>query len=948
MKNVNNRAVVKRIADETRKANRGKNIIAVLAIMLTAVLFTSVFTIGGSILDKVKQEKMRSVGTDSHAGIKCMTMDEYEQLKTVPWVKNTAYRIYMGGLANDELRAIPTEVSYMEDAEAKMSFSYPTAGSMPEKENEIMTSTIVLDALNVPYEVGATVHAMVAINDEVIEQDFVLSGYYEGDLIAPAQMVCVSKKFQEKYIPVKTDSVLDKRIEYTDFNGRIAADINYYAGIGIVQQTGALCNKLGWPADMWNVGVNWAYMGMDLDAETVGFFIAVLLLIIISGYLIIYNIFYINVYRDIRYYGLLKTIGTTGKQLKKIVWRQAYMLSFMGIPIGLFVGAFVGKVLLPFIMGELNFTGAIDYEIELKLWIFVFAAAFSLLTVYISCIKPCRIAAEVTAVAAVQYTEGQVENLTEDKIHTKRHGKKRHDKVHETDGAYKNDKVNDDKESTAKNKKESSEGKGKSVENKGKSFENIAKSSEKKVRKSGKKARSSDKNYKQTRKVTIFELARQNTHRSGKKLMVVVASLSLSLILLNGIYGLVIGFDLDKYVEGFSIADFQVNDGVLYNGGPGNADVALHGVTWEFLDELNGNDLVKETGNVYATECVHDFTDEEYAGFEKRIFDNPDAQGHLMYYAEMGYGMTNEQAAAEENIRHIREEHFIDGTIYGVSDTMLDKLENVEGQLDVSKLNSGNYVIATRCEAESDDGVDVNYFNPGDKVTLHNENGDAKEYEVLAVADISGLMRKPWSQMFNCEFILSENEYLNFMGDMQPMTTFIDVDEENIEDMEAWLTNYTENVDTNLTYNSKKKVEEEFYSTKQMVRIVGGCLVMILAAIGILNFINTMITSMLSRRQEFAMMEAVGMTGKQLKQMLCLEGVYYALYTTVCSVVLGVILSATAFKEFGEMLFAYTWRFSVTPILLCIPVLVVIASLVPWIGFKTMVKESVVERLRVE
>lgn len=909
MKKVNNRAVVKRIADETRKANRGKNVIAVLAIMLTAILFTSVFTIGGSILDKTQQEKMRSVGTDSHAGIKCMTMDEYEQLKTVPWVKNTAYRIYVGGLDNDELRAIPTEVYYMEDAEAKSSFSYPTVGSMPEKENEIMTSTIVLDALNVPYEVGATVHAIVAIDDEIIEQDFVLSGYYEGDMISPAQMVCVSKKFQEKYIPVKTNSVLNKNIEFSDFNGRIAADINYYVGLGIVQQTGALCDKLGWPPDMWNVGVNWAYMGMDLDADTMGFFVAILMLIIISGYLIIYNIFYINVYRDIRYYGLLKTIGTTGKQLKKIVWRQAYMLSLIGIPAGLFAGAFVGKVLLPFIMGELNFTGSVDYEIELKLWIFVFAAAFSLLTVYISCIKPCRIAAEVTAVAAVQYTEGQVENLIEDKINLKRNDKKDRKK----EDVYKYDKVDGSKKSVVK-----------------------------------KKGKDKNKEIKKTHRVTIFELARQNTHRSGKKLMVVVASLSLSLILLNGIYGLVIGFDLDKYVAGFSIADFQVNDGVLYNGGPGNAEVALHGVTWEFLSEIGENNLIKDTGNVYATECVHKFTDEEYAGFEKRIFDNPDAQGHLMYYADMGYSLYSDEVTPEESISQIREQRFIDGTIYGVSDTMLDKLENVEGQLDVSKLNSGNYVIATRCEAESEDGVDVNYFNPGDKVTLHNENGDAKEYEVLAVADINGLMRKPWSQMFNCEFILSENEYLTFMGDMQPMTTFIDVDEENIEGMEDWLTNYTEKVDTNLTYNSKKKVEEEFYSTKQMYRIVGGCLVMILAAIGILNFINTMITSMLSRRQEFAMMEAVGMTGRQLKQMVCLEGVYYALYTTVCSVVLGVLLSATAFKAFGEMMFAYTWRFSVTPILICIPVLIAIASLVPWIGFKTMVKDSVVERLRVE
>ena len=41
------------------------------------------------------------------------------------------------------------------------------------------------------------------------------------------------------------------------------------------------------------------------------------LFVILAGYLIIYNIFNISVKTDIRAYGLLKNVGTTGKQLKK-------------------------------------------------------------------------------------------------------------------------------------------------------------------------------------------------------------------------------------------------------------------------------------------------------------------------------------------------------------------------------------------------------------------------------------------------------------------------------------------------------------------------------------------------------------------------------------------------------------------------------------------------------
>lgn len=89
-----------------------------------------------------------------------------------------------------------------------------------------------------------------------------------------------------------------------------------------------------------NEGINWAYAGSEMDVQSIAFVVGILLLMGFSGYLIIYNIFYISVASDIHFYGLLKTIGTTKRQLSQIVRRQAYLLCVIGIPAGLLAGYF--------------------------------------------------------------------------------------------------------------------------------------------------------------------------------------------------------------------------------------------------------------------------------------------------------------------------------------------------------------------------------------------------------------------------------------------------------------------------------------------------------------------------------------------------------------------------------------------------------------------------------
>lgn len=121
----------------------------------------------------------------------------------------------------------------------------------------------------------------------------------------------------------------------------------------------------------------------------------------LSGYLIIYNIFYISVNGDIKFYGLLKTIGTTNKQLKRIVRCQAFLLALIGIPVGLAVGYGISALIVPMV---LSITSIEDNIMSISPLIFIGSGIFTLITVWISCIKPCKLVSRISPVEATRYT----------------------------------------------------------------------------------------------------------------------------------------------------------------------------------------------------------------------------------------------------------------------------------------------------------------------------------------------------------------------------------------------------------------------------------------------------------------------------------------------------------------------------------------------------------------
>lgn len=414
----NNKAIINKLTKRSVKANKLRNLIAIIAITLTTILFTSLFTIAMGMGESMQQQTMRQVGGYAHGSFKGLTQEEFDNIKNHRLIKELGYSIMVGMAENEELTKRHAEVRYATDTQAEMFFSNPTTGRMPQNENEIATDTIVLELLGVLPKIGEKINVEYIIDGKKISSEFILSGFWESDKMSTASMMFVSREFIDKFLAgINIDKLNSNEMD----TGLIFVDVMFKNSLNIDRNLKKVLIDSGYSCYESDVnyiksGTNWAYLStnFDFDFTTVIGILSICLLIIFTGYLIIYNIFQISVLKDIRFYGLLKTIGTTPKQIRNIVRKQAFLLSVIGIPSGLVIGYLIGNVLLPIIMET---TTAKTSYISFSPLIFICATIFSFITVFISCRKPSTIAARISPIEATRYVDVSISNQKKRRIH---------------------------------------------------------------------------------------------------------------------------------------------------------------------------------------------------------------------------------------------------------------------------------------------------------------------------------------------------------------------------------------------------------------------------------------------------------------------------------------------------------------------------------------------------
>lgn len=842
MLKVNSKRAVSRLSGRSFMASKSRNIIAVLAIALTTVLFTALFTIGSGMIENIQRQTMRQAGGDGMGVLKYITDEQYNRVKNHELIEEISYnRLLCDSVDNDAFLKRHGELYYMDDTGIKLGFCEPSEGHKPEAENEIMMDTEAIKLLGIEQKVGEPLTLELTVRGEQVKREFVLSGWWEADPAFNVSIMVTSRAYVDAHLE-------ELRNTYRE-DGCMTGIINSYLMFkntwGISEKLNRVITESGYSPHEEDENfiannVNWSYMSTNfsLDIPTVLGVLAAILLIIFTGYLIIYNIFQISVIKDIRFYGLLKTIGTTGKQVKAIIRRQALLVSVIGIPIGLFAGFLLGCALVPVVMEQSYYVGE-GYETSANPLIFLGSTLFALITVLISTAKPGRIASKVSPVKAVSYTD--------------------------TDS----------------------------------------------VKRKRKKAGGGAK---------PGRMAAANLGRNSKRTVLVIVSMALSLVLFHTIYTFSIGFDMDKFLAKFVDTDFLIAHADYFN--------------YRFRGSENS---VSES----MIEAV-----QKQPGFEEggRLYFNSDAEYFAVEHDDPVLGEdTNpegDQAAA----------------VYGLEELPLKRLTVLEGEIDFEKLKTGKYILeGIMLGDDSTPRWEYSHFEIGDKVTLHSYKGTGetsaeneyigREFEVMAKVAIN-YYTNSCGRGYDYSYYLPAEIYKEMIAVPGVMSYAFNVSDEGEAAMEEFLKNYTEKTEPVMNYSSKATRAAEFEGMQNMVVLVGGVLSLIIGIIAVLNFVNSMLTSIFTRKREFAMLQSVGMTAKQLRNMLMMEGLYYTAASGGLALLLGTLLSVVIVKAFAENMWFFTYRFTLLPLLVTIPLLLVIGLLLPLPVLSSVEKQSIVERLR--
>ncbi len=895
MLKVSNGRCVRRLGFRSMRAARTRNIIAVLAIALTTVLFTSLFTIAASINWSYQQENFRQMGGDSHGAIKEVTWEQAEELRSDPLIVDSYARLFVGMLTQPPFNKSHVEVSYIEPHGAPHYFCDPVEGALPaEGTDQVATDTHVLALLGVEPRVGAKVTLPVTIDNNVgegktIERTFTLSGWWEYDSAVIANHVLLPQSAAKELAALSKDGA-------HTMTGKWTLDVMFKNALNIRENLETVLENHGYQNEepgkenYLKIGVSWAHTGSritsSVDPMTVIAIAAVLLLIIFTGYLIIYNVFQISVTNDIRFYGLLKTIGATGRQLKRIIRQQALLLSCIGIPFDLLLGFAIGNGLTPIIMARLSYKRAF---VSFDPWIFLGAALFSLMTVFLSCHRPGRMAAKVSPVEAVRYTEGG-------QGHKKFAGRRR-------------------AESGA----------------------------------------------------SLPQMAWANLGRSKGKTAVTVISLTLAVVLMTLTYTFTSGFDMEKYLSANVCTDFIVGHADQFVAGSGNFRSADNAVPVEVIADLEAQGGVTDSGRVYALSWnVQQFVTQDWLRQAWMGFGDEAAQGQVDWAEHLPDG----RVAA-------------DALLYGMEDFPLSKLKVIEGDLEALKDPAQNAIAAV---AGVDDYGDLRpgsaWARLGDTVTLRyvsewmyldRETGEEitaeevdarysrdefgtfvrrpkvygeKDYTVCALVTVPGALSFRYGVTGADDYILGAERFKEDTGtDLVMIYPFDTTDEANAA-MEDFLADYTETVQPIYDYESKQTYVDEFEGFRGMFLTLGGVLSFIIGIVGVLNFVNAVLTGILTRKREFAVLQSVGMTGKQLKTMLVYEGLYYTLLALGLSLVLSLTLGPLAGNAVSRLFWFFSYRFTILPVALVLPVFLALGALAPLAVYRSIARSTVVERLR--
>ena len=744
-------------------------------------------------------------------------------------------------------------------------------GEYPQKTDEIMLPVRAMEAIGIHEpELGMEIPAGINLpGGEKLEKTFILSGYYT-DYLNPAifrpagyfsqeflQRLSIDTAENTTLLIQQKDNMDDEAIEdmlYRDVEMRDDSQ-QFFGGISIYRQ-----------------------VVYDLAG---GFDTAVLMagLILFGAAMLLYNVMYISLSRDIRQYGLLKTMGTTKRQLRSIVLRQTGRILAGGCVVGGAAGILITVTVIPRLLTGMYLQGRGEASamIAFRPWILVLAVAFGGVVTLLSSFWAMNRVVKMSPVEAVKYT-GQKEKYPEKPGFRKR----------KKTGAGRNPK--------------------KSAVEKSWGY-------------SG----------------GIPAMAWRNLFRFKRRFVLTLLSLGLGILISLGAVVLSAGTDQTNKINQ-SRPDFKIDchmnaniveeypaDQVFFSPKLRDEIVSLKGVVdndtaWGGYGKV---DLREEALQVYTADMgdrnrdygvvIQVVSDQwlenlEKLKEEKGLYVDPESvrqgEGLILFHAHL---LSRIQ---EEKGREDMGKEFQITDMAGEHSTIM----KFAGYLD-------SYERGLERMATTWNGGDILYF-------LISEKG----FQKLGLTE----------QIFRVDLEVEEEQEPLLKAELAGIVSRYNRERGNVaQGTELMMSSDMLTLDA----KSDELAAERDYITSS--RIVMGALCALLLMMGIANYFNVTMTSLAMRRRELAVLESLGLTRRQLRKMLLLEGIFTALLVTLGVLTVGSFLLWAEGILIKQRLAYFVFQYPALLLVLCLGLLFFLCGALPLSMYRKTEKQPVVERLKV-
>lgn len=415
-------------------------------------------------------------------------------------------------------------------------------------------------------------------------------------------------------------------------------------------------------------------------------------------------------------------------------------------------------------------------------------------------------------------------------------------------------------------------------------------------------------NKKMCRSLTPFGLGVMNFSKNKKKAVITLASLALGGILFMTAATYMSSFDKESYARQgiWKEAEFHIqysSSSIELNENGMSGMQAASPLNSDFIKEITVLDGVKEVTEIKNFGVLFDYPkNDEYN-------DNDEL-----------YPLTEEET--KELGKYL-----------------------ADGSADYDKLMSGDYILATG----NGNAAEIYgwKFTVGDSITLHYYDGSKMaEREVIILGILSDEFGLEHNGLEGW-FLMPEQAILNWLSYDSLNSDLLVSTEADKEDEvgEALKQMIAEKSELDMETLADRRVMYE-QNANQLFGTISGLAVFIMM-FSILSMMNTLITNIVTRKQELAMLESIGMSKGQIRKMLLGESLLLVIATVGVTMTVGTLCGYTLSKVlYGMGAFYMAFQFPVVFAFAYAGVLIAVPLIITLVSMKSFSKEALVERLR--